>query len=380
MIKFVSGDFFDYDADIRVNTVNCVGIMGAGVALLFKNKYPDMFKEYVKLCKEGELKPGKPVVWHGGDMLSKKVDIINFPTKDDWRDPSEYSYVETGLEWLSDYLSDKNGKVVTLPALGCGHGGLQWERVKSLIAEYLSDSPAEILVFEPISSKKINKNTEYDPERELVLNDAQVKVMHGRSHDYPEALHRYTEKDLYVYPKLEKNFNFDMSLIISNSPKKYEIEVAEIIVNFCVKNNFSLLLGGSSFDRKLAFKMSSRGLKVGCFLPSGIVFSSRKLLQSDEDIVLMSLGDPLVQFDKRGYLPSVISRFFLSKNVIFLTSRLTWLQKYREKIISSKAKLFFVDYPEIDQEQRHAVLGIGSQVIDYHSLVSSKLIDEVKKS
>jgi len=71
MIKFVKGDFFDYEADIRINTVNCVGVMGAGVALLFKNKFPDMFKDYSNACSKGIVIPGKPHVWLDNDMFKK---------------------------------------------------------------------------------------------------------------------------------------------------------------------------------------------------------------------------------------------------------------------------------------------------------------------
>ena len=161
MLKFVKGNFFDFDADIRVNTVNCVGVMGAGVALAFKNKYPEMFKEYVRQCKANEISPGKPSVWKKEDMFSKGIEIINFPTKAHWRNPSEYEYIESGLIWLSDYLKNKEGLTITLPALGCGHGGLDWVNVKKLILNYLSETKNNILVFEPESSKKPERGGYY---------------------------------------------------------------------------------------------------------------------------------------------------------------------------------------------------------------------------
>ena len=74
--------------------------MGAGVALAFKNKYPEMFREYVQKCKENEIHPGKPCVWKQEDMFSKGIEIINFPTKNHWRNPSKYEYIEDGLVWL----------------------------------------------------------------------------------------------------------------------------------------------------------------------------------------------------------------------------------------------------------------------------------------
>ncbi len=131
--------------------------MGAGVALAFKNKYPDMFKQYVKECKLGLIKPGVPSIWVSDDLFDKRVEIINFPTKDDWRNNSEYEYVEAGLKWLSNYLKQRETATITLPALGCGHGKLDWIKVKHLIETYLSDSKHRILVFEPHSSKNAGK-------------------------------------------------------------------------------------------------------------------------------------------------------------------------------------------------------------------------------
>jgi O-acetyl-ADP-ribose deacetylase (regulator of RNase III) len=93
MLEFVHGDMFEKPVDIRVNTVNCVGVMGAGVALAFKQRYPEMFRDYQRDCKEGRVKPGAMHVWRppSGDW------IINFPTKRDWREPSRYEDIDSGL-------------------------------------------------------------------------------------------------------------------------------------------------------------------------------------------------------------------------------------------------------------------------------------------
>jgi O-acetyl-ADP-ribose deacetylase (regulator of RNase III) len=182
MIEYVSGDFFDYNADIRINTVNCVGVMGAGVALEFKNKYPDMFKAYVKVCNEKKIEPGNPYIWEEQDLFSKCV-IINLPTKIHWKNPSKYEYVKKDLEWLRQYLKckDKNC-VVTLPALGCGHGGLNWSIIRNEIEYYLGDMQAKILVFEPSSSNMKLSNFNYEI----------------RKQDDIKIIRREDEKYLYV--------------------------------------------------------------------------------------------------------------------------------------------------------------------------------------
>lgn len=140
---------FDHDADIRVNTVNCVGVMGAGIALEFKRRYPAMFADYQRACRRGEIQPGKLHIWEGPGGTR----IINFPTKQHWRESSRYEYIAAGLQSLRRYLLQQGSVRVTLPALGCGHGGLDWNRVSKMIEDHLGDLSATILVFEPNTSR-----------------------------------------------------------------------------------------------------------------------------------------------------------------------------------------------------------------------------------
>lgn len=153
MLEFTQGDMFEAPADIRVNTVNCVGVMGAGVALAFKQRYPEMFKDYQSACKDGQVRPGRMYVWKAleGDW------IINFPTKRDWRDPSRYEDIEAGLDDLRAYLESVGPVTVALPALGCGHGGLDWDRVSAMIRDKLDDLDAHILVFAPSASRQAGR-------------------------------------------------------------------------------------------------------------------------------------------------------------------------------------------------------------------------------
>jgi O-acetyl-ADP-ribose deacetylase (regulator of RNase III) len=147
MLTFVRGDMFEAQVDIRVNTVNCVGVMGAGVALAFKTRYPEMFRAYKRACDAGELKSGQLHVWK---TLNEW--IVNFPTKRHWREGSRYEDIESGLTALRDYLATQGTVRVALPALGCGHGGLDWSRVSEMIRGHLRDLDAQISVFEPSDS------------------------------------------------------------------------------------------------------------------------------------------------------------------------------------------------------------------------------------
>ncbi|MEQ5803039.1 macro domain-containing protein [Halomonas sp. H10-9-1] len=363
MLEFVKGDFFDFDADIRINTVNCVGVMGAGVALAFKKKYPEMFKEYARQCKEKEIAPGKPTVWKQGDMFSKGIEIINFPTKNHWRNPSEYEYVEDGLIWLSNYLKNKEGLTITLPALGCGHGGLDWGEVKRLILKYLEKTSNNILVFEPEASKKAGKNLSITPEKISELKNLGVRLVRKNEKHYPIGLTRYTEKDLWVLGNLTTEF--DIAIISGTKPSEEEKSVVNELINYCEVNNHSVLFGGSAFDKRMALVAMKKGVKTGVFLPSGIYYSANKMRDKEEDgnISILSIGDPFSEFDKREYMPSVLSRIFICKSVFFTTDRLKWIEKQRNIILKNKIHSYFVKYEELQDDDYLAAISINSEPV-----------------
>jgi O-acetyl-ADP-ribose deacetylase (regulator of RNase III) len=148
MIAFrKKGDMFKVPADIRVNTVNCVGVMGKGVALEFKKRFPGIFQPYKLYCDGGYMHPGKLHIVGAGECT-----IVNFATKDHWNKPSNYIWIESGLEELRMFLENEAvDLVVTIPALGCGNGGLDWAKVKPLITRHLKDLSHIIYVFEPNS-------------------------------------------------------------------------------------------------------------------------------------------------------------------------------------------------------------------------------------
>ena len=149
MIQFIKGDLFESDATILINTVNCVGVMGKGIALEFKKRFPKNYIEYVKRCNDSsnKLSPGTLFIFAENEKL-----IINFPTKDHWRFPSKYEYIESGLKTLVNFLNLETTRKVAIPALGCSNGGLSWEKVKPMIENALKDCVCEILVYEPLEN------------------------------------------------------------------------------------------------------------------------------------------------------------------------------------------------------------------------------------
>lgn len=155
MLTFTSGDMFAVPARVRVNTVNCVGVMGKGVALAFKQRYPAMFDYYRRECQTGRVQPGKLLVWQdNGVLLSLTETVVCFPTKRHWRDDSRLEDIISGLKALRAFLETRGADVVTIPALGCGHGGLDWLTVRPIIESSLADLEAEIRVYSPLDSRR----------------------------------------------------------------------------------------------------------------------------------------------------------------------------------------------------------------------------------
>lgn len=148
MISIISGSIFAVapTVDAIVNPVNCVGVMGKGLALEFKNRYLLNYMAYKAHCDAGMMKPGELYCY---EQLDKPQWIINFATKDHWRDPSKMEWVASGLAQLREWIIEKNIQSIAIPALGAGLGGLPWVDVKAQISESLKDLRVDILVFEP---------------------------------------------------------------------------------------------------------------------------------------------------------------------------------------------------------------------------------------
>jgi len=138
------------DAEALVNTVNCVGYMGKGVALQFKKAFPENFTEYQKACRARLVQPGKMLTFATGSVLSPRY-IINFPTKRHWRGKSRYEDIEAGLRALVSEVRNLEIRSIALPPLGCGLGGLDWKRVRPMIeAAFAGAADVRVMLFEPV--------------------------------------------------------------------------------------------------------------------------------------------------------------------------------------------------------------------------------------
>jgi len=151
MLTLLTGNILKSDADCLINTVNCEGFMGKGLAYQFKNMFPETNKSYVDTCKHNDLHPGKLHYFLENGKL-----IINFPTKDKWREKSKIEYIDDGMKALVELILEKDIKSIAIPPLGSGNGGLDWEKVKKIILNYtypLSKN-IEIQIYEPSLSYK----------------------------------------------------------------------------------------------------------------------------------------------------------------------------------------------------------------------------------
>ena len=159
MIRYIEGDIFKSPAQVLVNTVNTVGVMGKGIALEFKKRYPDMFQAYRDLCERRRLKTGSLMLYYEPDHW-----ILLFPTKENWRNPSRMEYIEAGLAKFCRMYAEKGINSVAFPRLGCGNGELSWSDVQPVMEKYLKDLPIDIYVYlgtgpDPLPEHKIQEKT-----------------------------------------------------------------------------------------------------------------------------------------------------------------------------------------------------------------------------
>lgn len=153
-IEYKDGNMFNEPVEAIVNTVNCVGVMGKGVALEFKRRWPQNFKAYKRLCDDKMLSPGNVFVFENNDFLDNKHRyLINFPTKDHWRSKSRIDYINSGLKNLISELRRLDIRSVAMPPLGCGNGGLEWDEVRHVIEDRASELPdVKFIIFQPFST------------------------------------------------------------------------------------------------------------------------------------------------------------------------------------------------------------------------------------
>jgi len=356
LIECVPGDFFEYEADIRINTVNCVGVMGAGVALEFKNRYPEMYRSYVKACKNNEIAPGKPHLWEDYNLFAHCI-IVNLPTKLHWRDPSEYEYIEKDLIWLREFLMDRD-ETVTLPALGCGHGGLDWGIVKSQIYHYLKDVKAKILLFEPSSSNKKLKTFQYS----YFYQNGDIKVLYPDSPGYPAVKRISSVKELYYKGNVGLLNQKRLSVLCSNSPSERELSAIERIVCEIAAGNQTIVLALNNKQHlNLAIRLLLQDVRLVLVLPGGILKFKHDadLKKYSDHLLILSYTTPNQDFTRYSYISSLKYRCEIADAILYASENPKDVQR-DTKYLSTFSNLFYVNYWSEKQPELSA---IGAQKI-----------------
>ncbi|HTA27386.1 MAG TPA: macro domain-containing protein [Bacteroidia bacterium] len=175
-MKYIKGNLLEAETQALVNTVNTVGVMGKGIALQFKERFPINYKLYSDACKKKEIAIGKMFVVKENTFQGEKI-IINFPTKTEWYKPSQYDYIEEGLKDLVRVIKEYKIQSIAIPPLGCGNGGLKWDKVKPLMDKYLVGLPdIHIQIYEPneavkeiLQKEALKKDIELKPGRAMLL-------------------------------------------------------------------------------------------------------------------------------------------------------------------------------------------------------------------
>lgn len=240
-VTFKTGDLFLDKSEALVNTVNCVGVMGKGVALEFKRIWPENYKAYKRACTTKELRPGRMLIFELSNLFgnSEPKFIVNFPTKDHWREKSKLKYISEGLDALVADIKKYHIKSIALPPLGCGNGGLDWNVVRPMMLEKLSQlENVEVSIYGPLDG---GDAPEYvDTRLKMTLGRAIfLKAIAELETPFDRALDRLSlQKIAYFLQVLGVSLNLDFN---KNLYGPYSDALKKAIV--ALENDYKLIAG-----------------------------------------------------------------------------------------------------------------------------------------
>ena len=362
MIEFTKGDMFALKVGARVNTVNCVGVMGAGVALGFKKRYPDMFREYQLECMANRIVPGRLHIWKApnGEL------VINFPTKRDWQDPSRYEDIASGLEALRKFLCEQGSISVALPALGCGHGGLDWSRVSSMINESLSGLDAHIFVFEPADSRNAGRMAQAPPTAEEIRELEQLGFRHAplakslNNSELPSTIFSKGDPSLLTRQWI--------ALLPSKDPSDRELEALNAVARQMAVSKQSVLIAlvhATRATERVAKMFLDHHIAVVLFLPFGPL--TRKSiantpLSEEAPFLIASITEPNETWSRAALDRSMTMLRQGAASVLLSDPTPVWLN---EKMIKSWAErpVFYLHYAHQPDSVRHVLNKVDAHPI-----------------
>lgn len=220
MIEYIEGDIFESPAQVIVNTVNTVGVMGKGLALSFKQRYPQMFEKYRAACEKHLLAIGKLMLFYEIDHW-----LLLFPTKEHWRNPSKLEYIEKGLMKFVQTYAEKSITSIAFPCLGCGNGELNWTDVKPLMERYLKELPIDVYIYLRPNPDLVPEHKEPQKTITWLKENAKDMSFNGVKDDLTNLSTMIPYSFEILGQKYEMKYNGDRLQISSiNTEKTWEIE------------------------------------------------------------------------------------------------------------------------------------------------------------
>lgn len=236
MIEYIEGNIFDSPAQVIVNTVNTVGVMGKGLALSFKQRYPDMFERYKTACEKKQLAIGKLMLVYEPDHW-----LLLFPTKENWRHPSKLEYIEKGLMKFSNTYADKNITSIAFPKLGCGNGGLDWEDVKPLMEKYLKPLPIDVYIYIGDLKEEIPEHQNQEKIVEWLKANAKDLSFNGLREDLEITCANLLPYQLnFNGVEYDVSYNTGIKFTNTESKEEYLISEDELFETWDVIRNMSV--------------------------------------------------------------------------------------------------------------------------------------------
>jgi O-acetyl-ADP-ribose deacetylase (regulator of RNase III) len=354
MISEATGDLFRINAQVRVNTVNCVGVMGAGIALAFRHKYPAMFEDYKAKCRRGDIRPGRIDVWSASDGTY----VVNFPTKVHWREPSRYEYIDEGLTSLREFLVQLKDVTVALPALGCGHGGLDWSRVRPMIESKLGNLRANIVVFAPEYSRQVGHSAvigrlseEGFREYNLATSSSTASVRRNANRDRP------TRRVVFVSGDEELLSSEWVGLVPSKEPGERELRAIGAIANELTKRDTPptiALIEASHKSAEIVNLFLQCKLSVVVILPFGPLSNSMRPLDrasrySSPGHVFVSIAKPEERCSSVTFSRALSFMEARSSRILLTDPKPQWIEGDIARVLSRR-EIFYIDYDSLSPE------------------------------
>jgi hypothetical protein len=317
-----------------------------------------MFKDYQLGCKDGRVRPGRMHVWKSlaGDW------IVNFPTKRDWRDPSRYEDIDAGLDDLRDYLENVGAVTVALPALGCGHGGLEWERVSTMIREKLDGLDAHVLVFAPSASRQAGRSATEVPTEDERAGAEKLGYQLVEPGNMPAL---QLSNPAYLLGKEALLARKWIALMPSRAPGEREMRALRAIAVELARSESMAtvaLVHGARVSEDVAQIFADEGIDTVLLLPFGVLTRKAIAKQRMMNVTLLSAAPAKAKWSRQLFAQAQDVLRANAAAVLLSDPEPDWLTS---KGLSKWAQtpISYIRYETTPLHMREALTGVGARPI-----------------